>query len=55
MSRYFFFVNHPGGREYFAEDEIKAANLFAKRLAIETGKPIARRDIRGGESWFYPI
>lgn len=49
-----FYVNHPAGREYFAEDELKKANIFAQRLANETGKTIARRDIRGGEALFYP-
>ena len=56
MSRkYFYYVNHPAGREYFADDEIKQANIFAKRLAIETGIPVARRDITGHEAWAYPL
>lgn len=50
-----FYVNHPGGREYFGADELKQANLFAQRLANETGKTITRRDVYGGHDvLFYP-
>jgi hypothetical protein len=58
--KYFFFIEHPkcldcpDGRVYFAEDEIKKANIFAQRLANELHKTVVRRDVNGGESHIHP-
>jgi hypothetical protein len=54
MTTWQYFVYHPGGKEWFREDELKQANLFAQRLANETSRPITRYDIDGGKSIFYP-
>ena len=33
MGRDYYFVYHPAGKEWFKRNELKAARLFAQRLA----------------------
>jgi hypothetical protein len=48
----FYFVYHPGGVEYFPRSERREAELFARQLANEFGKPIKLHDVNGGEKLF---
>jgi hypothetical protein len=60
MGRNFYYVSHPScllcpsGKEWFERGELKAANVFAQRLANELGKTVTRGDVKGRTVTFHP-
>ena len=53
MGRDYYFVYHPAGKEWFKRNELKAARLFAQRLANEVGKTITLHDVKGKTQVFH--